>query len=522
MQVVKGISMKHYIQDRSLLAIEQFTVYEGQRIGLIGENGCGKTTLLRLIAQDLTPDEGHISVFTSLAYLPQFKVLNAEKSGGEITQMAIQQVLNAYPGLLLLDEPTTHLDQEHIQWLTEQLQASHATQVIVSHDRAFLNAVCTDIWEIKQGQLSVYKGNYEAYKRQKAVEKATVEMSYDNYKREKQQLEEAIRKKEEKAQRATKKPKQLSGSEARAKGVKPYYANKQKKLRKTASALESRLQQLALVQKPVQEQEIRMHITNYEAIKRRVVVSVRDLSGTADGHTLWKPVSFFIKSGEKIAILGKNGAGKTTLLKKLIEEVPGVTISPAMKIGFFSQQLSILQEEQSIIENVRMTTTQDETTIRIVLARMHFVRDDVYKKVSVLSGGEKVKVALAKLFLSEANMLVLDEPTNYLDIMALEALEELLIAYKGTVIFATHDRMFVRNLATRIFTLQDQRLSVFEGTLEAYEAHQSRGNQHEAEAKRLLLETQMTDVLSRLSIAPSQSLEEEYQQLVREKRQLDR
>lgn len=521
MQLVEGVAVKHFIQDRCLLNIEHFSIYEGQRIGIVGQNGCGKTTLLRIVAEELMPDEGQINITASVVYVPQFKEESRTKSGGEITQTYIQRALNRQAGVLLLDEPTTHLDQAHIQWLEQQLLQNRSAQLIVSHDRTFLNAVCTDIWEIANGQLTNYKGHYDDYLAQKEIEKRAQMAAFEKYKKEKQQLEEAIRKKEEKAQRATKKPKQLSGSEARAKGVKPYFANKQKKLRKTVSAFETRLKQLDEVEQPQQTQEIQMNIMNEEAIRGQIILRANNVSGHIQHKKLWNPVQFFIRSGEKVALIGANGAGKTTLLKKIVQRDEGITISPSIKMGYFTQHLSILDEQLTILENVSMHSTQDETLIRIVLARMHFQGDDVYKDVCVLSGGEKVKVALAKLFLSDANMLVLDEPTNYLDVIALEALEALLMNYKGTVIFASHDRMFIQNVATNIMDIKDEQLIHFDGTYEEYEAYQSIEEHDHHEAKRLLIDTKITDVLSRISIEPTASLEEEFQRLLLEKKQLD-
>src|SRR5699024_8724185 len=192
--------------------------------------------------------------------LPQLKRTNTTKSGGEVTQEYIQQALNSNAALLLVDEPTTNLDTNHIEWVEKRLQEWQGALVIVSHDRAFLDALCSTIWEIKEGQLTEYKGNYSDYVGQKEVEHKQAQITYKKYEKEKKQLEEAIRKKEEQAQRATKKPKNLSSSEARLKGAKPYFANKQKKLRKTVTAFETRLENLEKVNKPREEAPIQMDL----------------------------------------------------------------------------------------------------------------------------------------------------------------------------------------------------------------------------------------------------------------------
>src|SRR5699024_542442 len=239
-------------------------------------------------------------------------------------------------------------------------------------------------------------------------------------------------------------------------GAKPYYANKQKKLRKTASAFETQVEQLKEVEQPRQLPPIKMYVINAHAIKNKVTIRGEDVIGKIDDNFVWQPFNLHARSGEKIAVIGSNGSGKTTLLEKMIDEGQGISVSPAVKIGYFSQHITILKDQKSILENVQLSSKQNETMIRTVLARMQFLDDDVYKKVAMLSGGEKVKVALAKLFLSNVNMLVLDEPTNFLDIESLEALETLIKDYRGTVIFVTHDRMFIKNVATKILEIEDK------------------------------------------------------------------
>lgn len=231
--------------------------------------------------------------------------------------------------------------------------------------------------------------------------------------------------------------------------------------------------------------------------------------------------SFHIRGGDKLAIIGANGSGKTTLVKQIMNQEYGIRFSPAVKVGYFSQNLNILDPAKSIIENVQSSSKQNETLIRTVLARMHFFREDVYKLVEVLSGGERVKVALTKLFLSDINTLILDEPTNFLDMTAVEALESLLKEYEGSVIFVSHDRRFIENIATRILTIHNQELGLFEGTYQQYKRTQVQQAQERKKDTRLLLETKLSEVLSRLSIEPSEKLEREFEKLLQEKRELD-
>ncbi|MCO7175737.1 Vga family ABC-F type ribosomal protection protein [Sporolactobacillus kofuensis] len=522
MILIEASDIKHYIKERLLLDVKQLHIHQGDRIGLVGRNGCGKTTLLNILSKKIVPEEGTVIQQTKCTLLPQLKRTDTTKSGGEVTQAYIQKALLDHSELLLADEPTTNLDTDHIEWLERKLGEWQGAFVIVSHDRAFLDARCTTIWEIDEGKVNVYPGNYSAYARQKEIEHAEQQSAYESYEKKKRQLEEALTLKKRKAQRATKKPKNLSGSEARIIGAKPYFAKKQKKLQQTVASIETRLEKLEKVDKVKEIQPLTMDLPNADTFKNRIILRVEDVSGRIGERILWHKMSFLVRGGDRFAIIGPNGSGKTTLLKKIINGAPGITQSPSMKIGYFSQNLTILNEEQSIIENIRVTSKQEETLIRTVLARMHFYRDDVYKRVGVLSGGERVKVALTKVFLSDINTLILDEPTNYLDMEAAGALESLLKEYEGTVIFVSHDRRFIENVASRILEIRNQTIHVFDGTYRQFKRDQlHEKNRDDKKEKKLLLETKISEVLSRLSIEPTEELETEFQNLLTEKKKLD-
>ena len=226
--LAETINIKAEVKDRTLFEIEQLSIHQGERIGLVGKNGCGKTTLLEIIAGVRSPDSGSCHVYTSCKLLPQLKSTKSTKSGGEITQAYINHALAQKPELLLADEPTANLDTRHIDKLEQQLKRWQGAFVIVSHDRAFLDALCTSIWEIADEKLSVYQGNYSDYLKQKTIETKEKELAYEKYQSKKKQLEKALQLKEAKAQRATKKPKNVSASEAKITGAKPYFAKKQK------------------------------------------------------------------------------------------------------------------------------------------------------------------------------------------------------------------------------------------------------------------------------------------------------
>jgi pleuromutilin/lincosamide/streptogramin A transport system ATP-binding/permease protein len=276
------------------------------------------------------------------------------------------------------------------------------------------------------------------------------------------------------------------------------------------------------VDKVFEEAPLKMIVPGETNLMNKIVLRLVDVAGDVPGKHLWDKTTVDIKSGDKVGIIGSNGAGKTTLVNKMINEDDGVQLHPSIKIGYFKQDLSSLKRHASIIDNVMETSAQDETLARTILARLHFYRDDVHKTVNVLSGGERVKVILAKLLTSDINMLILDEPTNYLDIEAIEALEKLIQEYTGTVLFISHDRQFVENTATKIIEIDKQTLTFFNGTLKQYKEHSSKPVQQDTTQQNLMvIETKISEVLGKLSIEPSEELEQEFQTLLKEKKNLE-
>lgn len=286
--------------------------------------------------------------------------------------------------------------------------------------------------------------------------------------------------------------------------------------------METRLDNLEKVEKVREAAPLKMTLSNQARLQQKIILRIEDLEGAVPGKQLWKKASLNIKGGDKVGIIGPNGAGKTTFVKKIMQGDAGITLNPSVKIGYFKQDLSTLNSEKSILENVKETSKQDETLIRTVLARLHFYRDDVFKPVHVLSGGEQVKVVFAKLFVSDINMLILDEPTNYLDIEAVEALEGLLQAYEGTVLFVSHDRQFIENIATKVIEINQQQLTFFEGNIQQFqeEPAQKESQEDPTEQQLMIIETKITEILSKLSLEPSNELDQEFQKLLQQKRML--
>lgn len=523
MIVLEIDQLKTSVNGKELLNIPHLQAQEGQRIGLVGRNGEGKTTLLRCIYKEFPTKKRSVKVRGTCQLIPQLKRTDSAKSGGEITAEYVTSALSNSPKLLLADEPTTNLDASHVEWVEKELKRFNGTLILVSHDRQLLDVICNTIWELEDGNVNVYAGNYSQYMKQKEIERQHQQTEYEKYKQKERQLTEALEQRKQKAEKATKEPKNLSPSERRIKGAKPYFAKKQKKLNKGAQAIQTRLEKLQEVEKPKEFAPIEMDLPNGNTVKNKIILRVEGLMGVIGKKRLWHPASFFVKGGDKIAIIGPNGSGKTTLLKKIIGESDlAITKSPAIKIGYFAQNLSVLDQDKTILENVSQDSLQSETLIRTVLARLHFYKDDVYKPVHVLSGGERVKVSLAKLFVSDSNTLILDEPTNYLDVYALEALEDLLKEYEGTILFASHDRRFISSIATKILSLADKQLKMFDGNYEAYLEKGGQPGRDEREDQLLKVETAIADVLGRLSLDPNnESLEAEFQALIRKKKVLE-
>ncbi|MBM6028353.1 Vga family ABC-F type ribosomal protection protein [Staphylococcus epidermidis] len=543
-------NVKKYYADKLILNIKELKIYSGDKIGIVGKNGVGKTTLLKIIKGLIEIDEGNIIISekTTIKYIsqleePHSKIIdgkyasifqvenkwNDNMSGGEKTRFKLAEGFQDQCSLMLVDEPTSNLDIEGIELITNTFKEYRDTFLVVSHDRIFLDQVCTKIFEIENGYIREFIGNYTNYIEQKEMLLRKQQEEYEKYNSKRKQLEQAIKLKENKAQGMIKPPSKTMGtSESRI--WKMQHATKQKKMHRNTKSLETRIDKLNHVEKIKELPSIKMDLPNREQFHGRNVISLKNLSIKFNNQFLWRDASFVIKGGEKVAIIGNNGVGKTTLLKLILEKVESVIISPSVKIGYVSQNLDVLQSHKSILENVMSTSIQDETIARIVLARLHFYRNDVHKEINVLSGGEQIKVAFAKLFVSDCNTLILDEPTNYLDIDAVEALEELLITYEGVVLFASYDKKFIQNLAEQLLIIENNKVKKFEGTYIEYlkikDKPKLNTNEKELKEKKMILEMQISSLLSKISMEENEEknkeLDEKYKLKLKELKSLNK
>ncbi len=515
---------------KTILKQADFHIEDHEKAAIIGINGAGKTTLLNIITGRLSPDEGVVSISKgrTIGYLQQNPVLDSENtifdelmsvkdyllkmeqeirrmehdmkhregeeleslmnqyarlttrfemengyaykseltgvlkglgfeeaeydkpvctlSGGQKTRVALGKLLLLSPDIILLDEPTNHLDMNAIRWLEGYLSNYKGAVLIVSHDRYFLDRIAGKIIEIDAGNVMTFTGNYTDYAKKKEQYRTERMHAYLNQQREIKHQQEVIDK------------------------LKSF--NREKSI-KRAESREKMLAKIEVLEKPT---EVRsdMRIALVPSITSgKDVLDISELSKAFDDEVLFQKISFSLKRGEHVAIIGDNGTGKTTLLKLINELLPAdegtIRLGTNVHIGYYDQEHHVLHPEKSIYDEISdeypaMTTTE----IRNILAAFLFTGDDVFKLIRECSGGERGRISLAKLMLSEANFLILDEPTNHLDITSKEILEDALNDYEGTILYVSHDRYFINRTAHRILELSGKTLTGYLGNYDYY------------------------------------------------------
>lgn len=400
----------------------------------------------------------------------------ADLSGGQKTRVRLAALLAKRPAFLLLDEPTNHLDGESMSWLESWLNQYEGTVLIVSHDRTFLDHVATGICELTVTGAKKYKGGYSDYKREKERELREQEALYKKQKQAKEALEESIRRYQEWFHHAEK----SADKNTETKAATPYYKAKAKKNISRYHAKQKELERLEKdsVQKPRDTPKVHMQLGD-GGFAARYLLRLEDVSFGYDAKPLFRDLDFDLSRGDRMAVRGPNGSGKSTLLKLVLGELApdqgNVWMHPAVRIGYFSQELEGLNLDETLLDSLLRLPDMTETQARTILGCFLFSREDVFKKIGNLSMGEKCRAAFVQLYFSGANLLVLDEPTNYLDIQTREVVEEALASYPGALLVVSHDRMLVRKLANRLLTLSpDQEPALFEGTVEEEEERMAR------------------------------------------------
>ncbi|WP_125767881.1 ribosomal protection-like ABC-F family protein [Companilactobacillus furfuricola] len=481
--IIKFQDVSKTLGSRKVLSIPNLTVYENDRIGIIGKNGVGKSTLLKLISKELLPDTGHIQNQVDFTYYQQVANLNSDDpkldggllsrfnvpqvgrhdlSGGEAAKYRLTQTLSNYSPGILLDEPTTHIDSSGVEILIEELRYYYATLLFVSHDRYFLDQLATKIWEISDGKIIEYPGNYSNYLQLKKAETIEQERKFENYQRDKQQLTESLAKKQAQVSRMSK-----VSAKQRKRNIKPdrYSSSKQKdtvqkNFQKTAKVLEGKLTRLESVSMPEKETKIRFTLPKSLLMHNPYPVMAEELTIKRGNKSILKDTSFQFPNGQKIAITGENAIGKTTLLNYIQESGAGITLSPKVKFSSYQQFAYQLKSDLSLLRFIEKRSDYQEPIIRSVLHNLDFTYQQALEPVKKLSGGEATKIALALVFLRPANVLILDEPTSFIDLNTVIALQKFIKDYPGMVIFTSHDRYFVESVATKIYQMKDNKVKL--------------------------------------------------------------
>ena len=551
MSLVKLDKIKKYYGDRLILDINKLEILEGERVGIVGENGAGKTTLIKIILGQIEPDEGQVFLTKSYSYISQTenylgnctagklkKILEVPEkysdflSGGEKVKLKINEALSKNSSILIADEPTSNLDSESIENFKKIVSNYKGAILLISHDRNILDNLCNSILEIDKGKVQLYKGNYSKYIELKAEENARAQTEHYEYINEKRRLENAILVKQGLRDSIRKAPRRMGNSEARL--IRKMGNQKAKKnIDGSIKSLKSRIEHLQVKEKPKASKETKIRIQNNCEMISKTVLAVMGLSIFVESKLLIKDAEFKIEKGRKVALIGKNGCGKSTLIKKILEaNSENIRFSKYISIGYFDQRQDIVNDSKTILENIKEDSSYEESFIRINLDGFGFRGDDVYKKVSTLSGGEKVKVALCKIILADNNTLILDEPTNYLDIKAIEALEKALINTEKTVLIVSHDRQFIANICDYILEIKHKSLITFNGSFDEFENEKlnKRNPQLETKSEKikeerlLILSNKLSEIISTISIekdiSKKENLNKEYLELIKKIREM--
>ncbi len=533
-----------------------FPLREGDKVALVGPNGVGKSTLLKILAGKESATSGTVTFFndkSTVGYVPQdidfdptvtpWDVLTNERfrlglpslseaaealsrfgftdadsellisnlSGGEKTKLALARVWLFHPDILLLDEPTNYLDHAALDWLEDIVHTYPGTILLVSHDRYFLDRTVERIIELSPNQAVEYRGNYTTYRETKKRDFASHVARYEKEQKEIRRIQVAIDRQLRWAEKAHKDA-----------GTHDFYRRKAKEAAQRAKGVVSRLEALkkTSVSKPKQEKAITFDGFQGEG-GGRVIVAAEGLTKAFD-KLLFRVSDFSVQRGEKVGIVGPNGSGKTTLLKLILgQELPSegtIWVSPSARIGYMDQQLSNLDLKASVLEEVlgsfEKQTPELITKVRTMLGCFLFTPDDVEKSIEVLSPGERKRVVLIKLLMSNLNVLVLDEPTEHLDLLSREKLEEALVSYGGTVILVSHDRYLLKRVCSKVISIENQKIQTYLGGFEEYhESYKAKDrrqtvgeDKHDPKSpklrseERLLLETNLARLNSQLSM----------------------
>lgn len=439
----------------NLFTIQHLGLQRGQIVGLVGNNGAGKSTFLNIISGQDTDFVGKMEVRTDCAYVSQLKE-ESQLSGGEQVVQALAQAFATKAGLLLLDEPTANLDSPNTNWLIQQLRRFRGAAFIVSHDRAFLNQIADQIWHLDAGTITVYRGNYDDFLEERKHQRELQAQEYEGYRNKLHQLQAEKERRLQKAQKMTKKKKTVSASDWKVNARLGAYDGKEKAMAKSAKHLDKRMQQLEKVEQPRKDAWFKLEAKG--ALLQDLHSLFRLQAGELwlENRLLFRFPDLSMRYGDKLAILGANGTGKTSLVRALLAQSLAGFYHPKLQPAYFAQNLQNLIQEKTVLDNVMATSVQDRVTVLNLLGMMGIGFEKAKRTISSLSGGERVRVSLAKVLLSDTNLLILDEPTNFLDLATLDALELFLKSYQGSVLLISHDQWLVDRVCRRKWLIEDK------------------------------------------------------------------
>lgn len=565
----KCLNIKKEFGEKVVLKDISFHVELGDRVGIVGNNGAGKTTLANIITGAIKSGGGKILWHhkdIKIGYLHQStyytqrefqnmingyheeiseffqasKELGIDKiddwndsrlnklSGGEKTKLAIARIWAERPQLLILDEPTNHMDYEGIQWLINEIKKYKGTILVISHDRYFMDKSVNRIIEIEDGEAHSYKGNYTFYRDEK---RRRYESQLHKY--------EIQEKYQEKIQRDIKQLKSWSEKghreSTRKEGFKEGYRVRAKKKDKQIKSRIKRLEKLDIegLEKPKEEQNIKFNF-NSSAKGGNRVLEGRRISKSFGNKKLFEDSSFYIKKGEKIGLFGKNGCGKTTLIKVILKELyldeGELYLSPSAKVAYLSQDVMNLDGNKTVLETFGIDNYERRGVLQTLLTNMGFSKDMIHKKVETLSLGERTRLKVAYMIMMENNVLILDEPTNHLDLHSREMLEKTLEDYKGTIILVSHDRYLLEKLCDKTLVFANRKIQRYEHSFKEYldikEGKEDNKEEKAKEEQLMTLENRITAVLGELSLLTPDmdkyaELDEEFKSLIITKREIN-
>jgi len=539
--LLEAINIKKSYAGKTILDIKSLRIYADYKIGFIGANGLGKTTLLDILAGDLEPDEGEIRRYCDIAYIRQFAVEDDNKqasleasrednqevnretsrevkreasreasreesaplaepnflkklseyrvldkardmkvsggetmhgtivSGGEMTRLKIAYAFGADRQLVFADEPTSNLDAGGIEQFGKELSALQSF-ILISHDRSLLNRYCNIIMTIENGDVVLFEGIYDEYRRVSLERKKRAEFEFAQYENEKERLQRVYADKKAKAVKAAKKPRNMSSGEIKQRDFvasRRSFDGKQRSFDSAAKAVQARINQMEVKEKPPEMPIMKLDFSLTDPPMNKIVLSGSKINFSYGANVIFSDASFTVKNGARVALCGENGSGKTTLFNLIYRNDECIYRVPKARIGYFYQGFENIEQDKTVLQNIMNDCVQTETAARSVLARLLFRRDEIHKRAGVLSGGERIKLGLAKLLVSRNNILMLDEPTNYLDMPSIEALQNILSNYDGTLLLVSHDREFIDAVCTDMLTIKNKQIIAYERNLSA-------------------------------------------------------